>query len=290
MKAIRRVLDDKPVLDQTELELALWMRGRYFCTVFDAVKTILPAGVWYGFRECWSLAVEADDAQAAAAAIPGAAAVLELLHRQGGRAERRVLEETLGKQVEKTLKALKKAEILTCETDARQKISDKAHRMVALAMDAEDAFALTEPKRRSAPARYEVVCMLAAAGRSAVSEVCYFTGASPRVLKAMEKSGLVEFSQEEELRVPLPEEHPEMPEEIHLNPEQQTAFETILEQMPGKCAVGDTAARRNRQRKDAGIPPAGAGDAAAGQNGNGAGAGDCFNPADDAEIQLLLRQ
>ena len=41
----------RPVID-----LALWMRGRYFCTVFEAVKTILPAGLWYGLREIWSLA------------------------------------------------------------------------------------------------------------------------------------------------------------------------------------------------------------------------------------------
>lgn len=42
---------------------------------------------------------------------------------------------------------MKKAGILACETNARRKISDKFHRMVELAVDAEDAFALTEPKR-----------------------------------------------------------------------------------------------------------------------------------------------
>ena len=36
---------------------------------------------------------------------------------------------------------MKKAGILACETNARRKISDKFHRMVELAVDAEDAFA-----------------------------------------------------------------------------------------------------------------------------------------------------
>ncbi len=56
-KAIRQILDSEPVLDKAGIDLALWMRGRYFCTVFEAVKTILPAGLWYGLREIWSLAM-----------------------------------------------------------------------------------------------------------------------------------------------------------------------------------------------------------------------------------------
>ena len=54
-KALRQVLDPEPVLYKAGIDLALWMRGRYFCTVFEAVKTILPAGLWYGLREIWSL-------------------------------------------------------------------------------------------------------------------------------------------------------------------------------------------------------------------------------------------
>lgn len=59
-KAIRQILDPEPVLDKAGIDLALWMRGRYFCTVFEAVKTILPAGLWYGLREIWSLAMEPE--------------------------------------------------------------------------------------------------------------------------------------------------------------------------------------------------------------------------------------
>ena len=33
LKAIQSVLDDAPVLDHRGLQLALWMRERYFCTV-----------------------------------------------------------------------------------------------------------------------------------------------------------------------------------------------------------------------------------------------------------------
>ena len=226
-KAIRQILDPEPVLDKAGIDLALWMRGRYFCTVFEAVKTILPAGLWYGLREIWSLAMEPEAARSAAVGIPGAWQVLDLLEKQGGKADIRVLRDALGDGVEKPLKAMKKAEILTCETDAKRKIADKSHRMVELAVNTEDAYALTEPKRRSAPARYEVVNFLATAGRTPAAEVSYYTGASARTLKTMEKAGLIAFSEEEELRVPSLDDVEPGPE-IVLNEEQQRAFEEIL--------------------------------------------------------------
>ena len=226
-KAIRQILDSEPVLDKAGIDLALWMRGRYFCTVFEAVKTILPAGLWYGLREIWSLAMEPEAARSAAVGIPGAWQVLDLLEKQGGKADIRVLRDALGDGAEKPLKAMKKAEILTCETDAKRKIADKSHRMVELAVNTEDAYALTEPKRRSAPARYEVVNFLATAGRTPAAEVSYYTGASARTLKSMEKAGLIAFSEEEELRVPSLDDVEPGPE-IVLNEEQQRAFEEIL--------------------------------------------------------------
>ncbi len=226
-KAIRQILDPEPVLDKAGIDLALWMRGRYFCTVFEAVKTILPAGLWYGLREIWSLAMEPEAARSAAVGIPGAWQVLDLLEKQGGKADIRVLRDALGDGAEKPLKAMKKAEILTCETDAKRKIADKSHRMVELAVNTEDAYALTKPKRRSAPARYEVVNFLATAGRTPAAEVSYYTGASSRTLKTMEKAGLIAFSEEEELRVPSLDDVEPGPE-IVLNEEQQRAFEEIL--------------------------------------------------------------
>lgn len=226
-KAIRQILDPEPVLDKAGIDLALWMRGRYFCTVFEAVKTILPAGLWYGLREIWSLAMEPETARSAAVGIPGAWQVLDLLEKQGGKADIRVLRDALGDGAEKPLKAMKKVEILTCETDAKRKIADKSHRMVELSVNTEDAYALTEPKRRSAPARYEVVNFLATAGRTPAAEVSYYTGASARTLKAMEKAGLIAFSEEEELRVPSLDDVEPGPE-IVLNEEQQRAFEEVL--------------------------------------------------------------
>ena len=46
-KCILTVLDEQPVLTEAQIKLALWMRERFFCTVYEAVKAILPAGLWF---------------------------------------------------------------------------------------------------------------------------------------------------------------------------------------------------------------------------------------------------
>lgn len=45
-KPLLAVIDDEPVLSADMVKLALFMRNRFFCTVYDAVKSMLPAGLW----------------------------------------------------------------------------------------------------------------------------------------------------------------------------------------------------------------------------------------------------
>ena len=47
LKEVSRVLDPEPVLSAEMVQLALWMHDRFFCTVYDAVKSMLPTGLWF---------------------------------------------------------------------------------------------------------------------------------------------------------------------------------------------------------------------------------------------------
>ncbi len=230
LKPVSAVLDTSPVLDRDEIALALWMRQRYFCTLFEAAKTILPAGLWYSLREVWRLKDPELDrltADGQTAGIPKALPVLDALYAAGGRAELETLRAACGDQTEAVLRAMQKADLVVCETEARRKIADKSRRMAELALSAEEALALLEPRRRSAPGRYEAVRLLASAGKTSVADLCYFTGVSPRTLKNLEKAGILTFSEEELLRVPPPRAE-ERPAPILLNEEQQAAFDGIL--------------------------------------------------------------
>ena len=93
LKAILAVLDDAPVLTQAQLKLAFFMRERFFCTVYDAVRAMLPAGLWFDeegrrrandkTQEMARLLLPPEDAAAAAQArrlrSPAQSAILEQL-------------------------------------------------------------------------------------------------------------------------------------------------------------------------------------------------------------------
>ena len=229
VKALLSILDDSPVLDGWGISLALWMRQRYFCTMYEAVKTILPAGLWYQMKEAFSVLPELDRAAAGAQAggVRGADAVLDALFAAGGSAELSALR-TACNDAEPVLRALCRKGVLTSDISAARRVGDKTRRMAELTMDPAEALALVEPRKKSAPMRYEAVRLLAATGRASVQDICYFTGASVRTLKGLEKSGIVAFSEEEALRVPQPALAQTVPPAA-LNGEQEAAFEHILE-------------------------------------------------------------
>ena len=229
LKPIKSVLDAEPVLDSDGIALALWMRQRYFCTLFEAVKTILPTGLWYQMKETWHLTenMDRENAEEQACKIKRADVVLDVLFSSGGSADLETLRSMCGEQVGTTLRELQKAGIILCESHTKRRIGDKKRRMVSLAISSEDALALLESKRRSSPQRYEVVQLLSTLGRASASDLSYFTGISAQTLRAMEKSGIISFSEEEEGRVPQIMTG-EKGEPIILNDEQEKAFEQIL--------------------------------------------------------------
>ena len=198
LKPVFTVLDEQPLLDTSLLRLAKWMKARYFCTVYDALRTILPAGIWFRYRETYRLAdgVQESDLSALAAANRTDKLLLEAVTARG-ELERSELEELGGAQTMKRLKLLCEQGVLYSETTAIRQISDKSVRMVSLAVSAEDALAAVEPKRRSAPLRYAAVEMLCAQGTLSSSDICYYTGASLQTLRGLEKVGIVSFAQQQ---------------------------------------------------------------------------------------------
>ena len=240
-KPIDTFLDDAPLLDGRDIRLMRWMKARYFCTYYDALKTLLPGGVWLKSQEVWKLN-EAVSAEEALAAVMPDTLEETLLHAvlSAKGAERAALNELGGERTWKALRTLEQQGLLVCETTMKQRLSDKTARMVSLCVSAEDALAAVEPKRRSAPVRYAIVELLSREGTLSSTEISYYTGATMQTLRGLNKSGLVEFSEQEVLRVsaPAPSAHEDAP--ITLNEEQQAAYEgltALLEREGGSAAL-----------------------------------------------------
>ena len=60
LKAVEKQLDEEPVVSQTLLRLAAFVRERYFCTFYEAIRAMLPAGLWFQTKETFSLTENRD--------------------------------------------------------------------------------------------------------------------------------------------------------------------------------------------------------------------------------------
>ena len=240
-KPIDAFLDDMPLLDSRDIRLVRWMKARYFCTYYDALKTLLPGGVWLKSREIWKLNDDISAEEALGAVAPDSLEETLLCAVLGAKgAERAALNELGGEKTGRALHAMAQQGILVCETTMKQRLGDKKARMVSLCVSAEEALAAVEPKRRSAPVRYAVIELLCREGTLSSTEISYYTGATMQTLRGLNKSGLVEFSEQEVLRVsaPAPSAHEDAP--ITLNEEQQAAYEgltALLEREGGSAAL-----------------------------------------------------
>ena len=229
LKPVAETLDDAPVLSERELHLAAFLRERYFCTFYDAIKAILPAGVWFREKSRYAV-VPGTDWRHAAARRPDALAVMQTLESLGGSAEL----ETLRKQfspdaLDDTLRYLLKKKLVSCDTNHARRVRDKTERIVGLGVSAEEALAYAQTKRRSAAMQCAVLEMLATLGECAAKELCYFTGATNATLNRLEQLGYLVSREQEELRCKIAApDRPAAP--IVLNEEQQAAFDGLSAQ------------------------------------------------------------
>ncbi len=229
LKSIQSVLDEEPVLDEKAVQLALWMRERCFCTVYDCVKAMLPAGLYFSLRDCVAVkqGVDRERAYAAAGDAPTAVQLLDLLWSWGGRGDMEQIRLAFGtRDPNPAIRRLTEAGVAVLETAAQRAVGDKKEKLAVLAIPAEDAMAMAAARRKTAPLRYAVTELLCALGAASAKDLCYFTGASMATLKSLEKSGILTLEQQEVLRrVKLEDVPPE--EEPVLNEEQQAAFEGL---------------------------------------------------------------
>jgi len=231
LKCIDKVLDDSPLLTESQIKLALWLRERFFCTVYDAFRAMLPAGLWFKTEYSYKLAkgIKREDALSQAESAPYGREIIETLFDFGGSARLQdLINAAQGADISDSLKKLIKAGVLIEIAEESRKVKDKTVGEARLLIPAEEALELAGQKRKRSPLQAEVLELLAAIGSALTKEITYFTGASAQVLKSMEKTGLIGIERREVYRRPEPTEVGKM-EIGELSPQQQAAFEGLKE-------------------------------------------------------------
>ena len=236
-KRILAVLDDRPVLNQEGIQLALWMRERYFCSVYEAMRAMLPAGLYFSLKDRYVIpdGVTPAAAYAAAGQSQRKRQVLDALFAHGRAMERSELYQAMGTaSPAAALRELVKGEVLTLETSVSRGVGDKTELVAQLAVPYVQAQERISPRAKQQQA---AAAFLDEYPLASVKDIGYFTGVKLGTLRAMERKGLVTLTRQERYRLVdgAPVE-PALPPE--LNEEQQAAYDGICQMLgsPG-CAL-----------------------------------------------------
>ena len=231
LKPVAAVMDETPVLSMPMLQLAQFMRKRYFCTFFDAVRIMLPAGLWFQSKDTYALT---DDRSWQDKSIrqADAAVLLRTLSDCGGSADGSLLRQVVESEeaFEKAVSYLLKKKWITAQRDFARKTNDKTERIAALAVSQEEALEYAAHRPKSAIMQKNVLELLCSVGEAAVKEICYFTGCKPSTVNRLAELGYITLWEKPVLR--CREIKPaKLDGELVLNEEQQRAFEGLQSQM-----------------------------------------------------------
>ena len=201
LKQVASCLDDAPVVSGRMLQLAAFMRERYFCTFFDCLRVMLPAGLWFQCKDTYTL-TEDHSWQEKSIRQADAALILQLLHDCGGSCEGKVLRETISSEeaFEKAISYLLKKKWITAQRDFSRKTNDKTEMIAALAVNPEEALEFASRRPKSAAMQRAVLELLCSIGEAAVKEICYFTGCKPATVKKLADLGYLTLWEKPVLR------------------------------------------------------------------------------------------
>lgn len=201
LKTVERCLDDEPVVTGYMLRMAAFIRQRYFCTFFEAVRAMLPAGLW--FRGSSQVFLTEDRSwEEKNIQNQDALKILELVRDLGGKTDAAILHNAVEdeERFNRAMQYLHRKKWVESQMDFSRRMADKTERVATLRSSPEEAMEYASHRPKSAAMQKAVLELLCSVGSISVKELCYFTGASTATVNRLEQLGYLSLSERPVLR------------------------------------------------------------------------------------------
>ena len=196
LKPISAVQDEEPVLRAEGIALVYFLHERTFCTLYEAVRAILPSGM--GLRGMVQYAALPASAQPSDALLTDdEKAVVRYLLEKGGFVRAQKLLADCGADAG-TLDGLCQKGFLFRNDGTTRRMTDLMVKSIRLT----DEFLRGDVPCKLTAKQKSVVDVLGDVGSASVREVCYFTGVTPAVPSALVRHGIASFFSVEQYRAP----------------------------------------------------------------------------------------
>ncbi len=218
VKRIVSVLDDRPVLSKEMIDLVFWMKSRYFCTLFDCVKLMLPAGISYKVKQVYTaLKNDTQDLSEIQKSI------VKLLNRnKNGFSSEELKQFYSFADISADIDFLLQNKYIITVDTAKRKIGDAGEKMVV----AKESF-----NQKLTPKQQNVYDALLETGQVSVKELLYFTGSTIGIVKALHSKGAVDIFEVEVYRKPenlVRESNNLSKSDITLSFDQNSVFQSLV--------------------------------------------------------------
>ena len=221
LKSVSELLDSEPVLNDEMLRMCGFIKNHCFCTYYDAVKAMLPAGINYRLSLMYSVSVELGDRFYDLS--DEQRRIVSIIRSKNNKAEKHALLQELGYTDSTVLDEMVADGILVKNDAALRRIGDKTIKMMRLSDSAEDlAQGMKLSKKQES-----VLDLLTTVGAASVKEICYYTGVTSSVPDTLVRKGLAEYFDDEVFRVP--KSSVSYKRDVTLTDEQQRAYDELLE-------------------------------------------------------------
>ncbi len=223
LKSIYSVIDLTPVLTGEMLAVCEFLKERTFCTYYDAIHTILPAGLTHRLVNYYSANKEFADVSLLNDAERD---IYLYLSSNTEKADSDIVK-IFGVTPELLQKMAEKGALLK-NVNSKQKINDATQKCVRIRED-------FDPDCKLTPRQKQVMDLVGEVGAASVKEICYFTGVTASVIETLVKKGaLTAFEKTVYRSAGKPSTSKKT--EIVLTYEQQRAYEGLCEELTDKAA------------------------------------------------------
>lgn len=193
VKDVDAVLDREAALSEDMLELARWMKDRYYCTLFEAAKLMIPTGYHLKLRDSYVLSSDFKDFDRENYTDSQWRAILLLRGAGKSLPAEKLTQETGLEENSQEFCQLLERQIICKVNTAMSRVKDATSKMVR---------PIPGFSGKLTPRQKDVYQTLLDAGEASERELCYFTGASTSVVRALVDKGAAEAFQYEVYRRP----------------------------------------------------------------------------------------
>ncbi|MDD6146930.1 MAG: primosomal protein N', partial [Oscillospiraceae bacterium] len=221
-KNILSVLDDKLIVTEENLRIAEFLKERYFCTYYEAVRVQIPAGVsfktavsYFAVKSDKNISLSEDEKQVYEYMLS-----LEKFETADKIYASLGLSKSCG-----ILDKLTAKKLIIKNYDASRLLKDASVKTAELSPEIKDMDDLKLTAKQKS-----VVTVLRDVGCATVKDICYFAGVTSSVVAALEKKNILIIRDTPVYRVPENKiKADRATEDIILTEQQKTAYDHLLQ-------------------------------------------------------------